>query len=192
MERPNRFLALVGMGADRLACFVPNPGRMEELLLPRRAVILREAKVGQKGRKTSYDLVGVRLRGGIVSIEGRFDFLLKGDGERCLLEVKSCTLVRNRKALFPDAKTERGRRHLEALTRAKGEGYRAAVIFAIQRIDAEFSPQMTRSILSLERPLGRPFLWASRSTPTRQGSMALGFRWGEGSRLGSDQNRLGG
>ncbi len=74
--------------------------------------------------------------------DSKFDFLLTdGCGGRCLLEVKSCTLVVEGMALFPDAPTERGRRHLQALMRAKAEGYRACVLFIVQRTDAKaFSP----------------------------------------------------
>jgi sugar fermentation stimulation protein A len=55
--------------------------------------------------------------------------------------VKSVTLVTGGKALFPDAPTVRGRKHLESLTWARREGYAAAVVFVIQREDVEaFSP----------------------------------------------------
>ena len=44
-------------------------------------------------------------------------------------------------ALFPDAPTERGRRHLCTLMKAKAEGHRAGVVFVVQRNDAVyFSP----------------------------------------------------
>ncbi len=49
--------------------------------------------------------------------------------------MKSVTLVREEKALFPDAPTQRGTRQLRALMRAKGEGYGAAILFLIQRED---------------------------------------------------------
>jgi sugar fermentation stimulation protein A len=45
----------------------------------------------------------------------RIDFLLKRGRRQTLLEVKSCTLFGNEIAMFPDAVTERGRRHLEEL-----------------------------------------------------------------------------
>jgi sugar fermentation stimulation protein A len=67
----------------------------------------------------------------------RFDFLLLNNQKKCLLEVKSCTLVRDGVALFPDAPTERGRRHVKMLTEAKKEGYIASVLFIIQRTDAK-------------------------------------------------------
>lgn len=67
----------------------------------------------------------------------KFDFFLEGSELKpCLLEVKSCTLVRNGVAMFPDASTERGTRHVLELAKALNEGYRAAVLFVIQRMDA--------------------------------------------------------
>ena len=67
----------------------------------------------------------------------RFDFVLsRGEEERMLLEVKSVTLVKERRALFPDAVTARGARHVRELTAARAEGIQAAVFFAIQRHDA--------------------------------------------------------
>ncbi|MCS7287405.1 MAG: DNA/RNA nuclease SfsA [Anaerolineae bacterium] len=75
---------------------------------------------------------------------GRFDVLLEGPGGQCLVETKSVTLVKEGVALFPDAPTERGRRHLLELKEALGEGIRAAVVFIIQRQDAfAFSPNFT-------------------------------------------------
>ena len=73
--------------------------------------------------------------------DSRLDFMLEGENKKCLLEVKSCTLVKDGVAMFPDAKTERGTRHLKELIKAKREGYRACVLFLIQRNDVEiFSP----------------------------------------------------
>ncbi len=66
----------------------------------------------------------------------RFDFFLANEHEKCLLEVKSCTLVRDGVALFPDAVTERERRHVRDLMKAKEDGYRACILFIVQRTDA--------------------------------------------------------
>lgn len=68
---------------------------------------------------------------------GRFDFLLSAEGQPLYIEIKSVTLVENRTGLFPDAPTERGRRHLGHLAAAVAEGNKAAVIFVIQRQDAD-------------------------------------------------------
>jgi len=74
--------------------------------------------------------------------EGRLDFLLEGaNGEKFLVEVKSCTLAEDGVAMFPDAPTERGQRHLKALTRIVEKGWKTAIIFLAQREDVEkFQP----------------------------------------------------
>jgi len=172
-ERPNRFSALVKVEDMVLPSFLPNPGRMHELLTPGTKVILRE--VLKENRKTDYDLIGVFYNSQRVSVDSRvpnklvlealknrdikelseyniikpeygyghtrFDFFLANKHERCLLEVKSSTLVKDGVAMFPDAETERGRRHVTDLLKAKKEGYRACVLFIIQRTDAHvFAP----------------------------------------------------
>ncbi|NJC88283.1 MAG: DNA/RNA nuclease SfsA [Desulfuromonas sp.] len=87
------------------------------------------------------------LAGGAVRPEfpwgiSRFDFLVERGAERTLLEVKNVTLCcEERVACFPDAVTERGQKHLRELLRAKGEGWRTAVLFLVQRGEAEtFTP----------------------------------------------------
>lgn len=55
----------------------------------------------------------------------------------CWIEVKSVTLCTARRARFPDAVTERGRRHLEHLEARAAAGERAALLFVVQRIDAD-------------------------------------------------------
>lgn len=73
---------------------------------------------------------------------GRVDFQLIGEGgPPCLIEVKSVTLVVEGVARFPDARTERGARHVRALAERVSAGLRGAIIFVIQRPDASsFSP----------------------------------------------------
>lgn len=65
--------------------------------------------------------------------EHRFDFRLSEGINTCIVEVKSVSKVENGLARFPDAPTERGRRHLAALTQMARSGQRAAVVFVIQR-----------------------------------------------------------
>jgi sugar fermentation stimulation protein A len=68
----------------------------------------------------------------------RIDFLLGDDAGRTLaLEVKSVTLVEDRVALFPDAVTARGARHVRELREHARDGGYAAVLFVLQRPDAE-------------------------------------------------------
>ena len=75
----------------------------------------------------------------------RFDFQLKKNELKMVLEVKSVTLVENRIAKFPDAITERGRRHVEHLAKMASKKIKVMVLFVIQRSDADsFQPQWER------------------------------------------------
>ncbi|MGE5238949.1 MAG: DNA/RNA nuclease SfsA [Chloroflexota bacterium] len=67
-----------------------------------------------------------------VAIGGsRFDFLLSDGREELVLEVKSCTLFSEDIAMFPDAVTTRGRKHLETLADLSRRGLRAGVLFVV-------------------------------------------------------------
>jgi len=68
----------------------------------------------------------------------RFDFLLEGRGEELLLEVKSCTLFGKRIAMFPDAVTARGRRHVLELASLADAGRKTGVLFIVHWPRAEF------------------------------------------------------
>ena len=68
----------------------------------------------------------------------RFDFLLREGSRDIFLEVKSCTLVGRRVAMFPDAVTERGVRHLRELARLSEGGARSVVLFIVHWPFARF------------------------------------------------------
>jgi sugar fermentation stimulation protein A len=64
----------------------------------------------------------------------RFDFFLsEGDGPNAWVEVKNVTLWQGGDLCFPDAVTLRGRKHLELLAAACGQGYRGIMIYALNR-----------------------------------------------------------
>ena len=65
----------------------------------------------------------------------RFDFRLNFSNGPLWLEVKSVSLVEQTVGKFPDAPTERGRRHVEELIELRRKGDRAAVVFVSQRSD---------------------------------------------------------
>jgi sugar fermentation stimulation protein A len=67
----------------------------------------------------------------------RFDFLLGKGNQEMLLEVKSCTLFSKKVAMFPDAVTARGKKHLEELTRLSADGTSCAVLFLVHWPKAE-------------------------------------------------------
>jgi sugar fermentation stimulation protein A len=72
----------------------------------------------------------------------RFDFKLSNDlGEEYFLEVKGVTFEVDGNTMFPDAPTERGRKHLLELIEAKKKGFGAGVLFLIQMNNIKnFSP----------------------------------------------------
>ncbi len=65
----------------------------------------------------------------------RFDIYLENDIEKCFVEVKNVTMKSGNRAVFPDAVTERGRKHLETLAMVKEAGMRAVMVYVIQRMD---------------------------------------------------------
>lgn len=102
----------------------------------------------------------------------RFDFLLTGDGRTCLVETKSVNLVEGDTALFPDAPTARGVRHLEVLAASCREGLEAAVIFVVQRADAarvmpyaDADPAFAAALAAAAAAGVRLFAYTCRVTP---------------------------
>ncbi len=173
IRRLTRFSGEAFLGQRRVLAHIPHSGRLGELLVRGRRVLLRR-ETGDK-RKTAYDLVGVAngrqwvgidarlpprlveeaLKGGrvpgfkgyrVAQREvgiggGRIDLCLAGNRGRCYVETNAVTLVIGRTAIFPDAPTDRGRRHLLTLLGAHRRGWKAAVVFVVQRSDARrFSP----------------------------------------------------
>lgn len=162
IDRPNRFVADVLLDGHEVAVHVKNTGRCRELLVPGAPVVLSDSGnparryrydlvAVQKGDL----LVNMdsqapnRVFGEWVSSSGffgmspeiipehthgdsRFDFLMRSDGRTILTEVKGVTLENGGETMFPDAPTERGRKHLRGLERAVSEGFEAYAVFVVQ------------------------------------------------------------
>ena len=72
------------------------------------------------------------IKGEVSHGRSRFDFLLRENGGDLYLEVKSCTLFGNGVAMFPDAVTERGKRHLlELAEMGRNRGIRPMMLFIV-------------------------------------------------------------
>ena len=73
---------------------------------------------------------------------GRLDLLLQeGNRPDALVEVKNVTLLDGQRLRFPDAVSERGRKHLELLMAAVQHGFRGVALFAVNRPEGDcFSP----------------------------------------------------
>ncbi|MBP9479453.1 MAG: DNA/RNA nuclease SfsA [Sebaldella sp.] len=77
--------------------------------------------------------------------DSRLDFYLENDKEKIWIEVKGCTLTVDDVALFPDAPTKRGLKHLTELEELKKEN-RAAIIILVFRKSEYFSPNFETDV----------------------------------------------
>src|SRR5512147_3089528 len=164
ISRPNRFVVECLVDGRKVRAYLPNPGRLWELLFPGTRLFLTEFPPSSE-RSLKYMAIAVE-RGGIPimlhthhnntvarrlieenripGLEGaeiikpehtighsRFDFLLRKNGRDIVLEVKSCTLFNETLAMFPDAITARGTKHLLELASLSRKGMDAAVLFIV-------------------------------------------------------------
>lgn len=191
LRRVNRFIADIELSDGQIVqAHLANTGRMQELLRPGVAALVRPAK--NPARKTAWDLLAVDYAGSWVCLaaawandfmrewlskgriagfydwkqiewekkigNSRFDFAVTlQSGERWLLEVKSVNYVIDGHALFPDAPTTRGRRHIEELLALREQGWQVGIFFVTMgqpvidvgfnaENDPEFARVMQRAI----------------------------------------------
>lgn len=104
--------------------------------------------------------------------DSRFDFVGEGPRGHVVVEAKSCNLVSGGVALFPDAPTARGARHLLDLARMARRGARAVVVWFVQRDDAsvlrpyeEADPQFARAARAAARAGVRFYAFTCRMSP---------------------------
>lgn len=114
--------------------------------------------------------------------DSRFDLYAEGDGKKAFIEIKGVTLEENGIALFPDAPTERGLKHIKELCRCIEEGYEAYILFVIQmkgvtafrpndRTQPEFGEALAKArekgvhILALDCKVGKNYLEIDKEVP---------------------------
>ncbi len=117
---------------------MPNAWVGVNTLVPNR-LVAQTIENGNVPKLNGYDRVAREVR---VDSHSRLDLRLSGKGRRdCYIEVKNCTLVENGLAMFPDAPTARGQKHLAVLEQLKAKHARAVIFFLVQRTDAQlFQP----------------------------------------------------
>lgn len=70
--------------------------------------------------------------------KSRIDLLLKNESRQCYVEIKNVTAADTRGlAIFPDAVTQRGTKHLRELRAMVEAGHRAVIFFSVQRGDID-------------------------------------------------------
>jgi sugar fermentation stimulation protein A len=162
LSRLNRFVACIEIDGRTELCHVKNTGRCRELLLEGAPVYVQEKNVaGRKTKydlvsvfkgeklvnvdssapnKVFYEwLVKSGYFGFDSHIESektygnsRLDFYIEKGAAKIFIEVKGVTLEEDGVALFPDAPTIRGIKHIKELIRCKEEGFEAYGVFIIQ------------------------------------------------------------
>lgn len=162
IDRPNRFIAHTELDGAVVTVHVKNTGRCRELLVPGCTVYLEKGSnpnrrtaydliaVDKGGVLINMDaqapnkvfaewaaagnfLPGATaIRPEYVYGASRLDFCLKTGDVPHLVEVKGVTLEADGNALFPDAPTERGVKHIRELQGAAEAGLDAALFFVIQ------------------------------------------------------------
>lgn len=71
------------------------------------------------------------------SSKSRLDLLITQHDQLTYVEIKNCSLAIDGCAMFPDAVTTRGTKHLNELVRLKKEGFDSCIFFLVQRMDAD-------------------------------------------------------
>lgn len=162
ISRPNRFIANIEIDGQKEVCHVKNTGRCKELLLAGSKVFVQEVRndnrktkydlIGvykgerlinidsQAPNKVFHEWVSgcdffkdIRLIKPECKYNGsRFDFYMETGNRKILVEVKGVTLEEDGVAMFPDAPTERGVKHLNELRQSLADGYEAYLFFIIQ------------------------------------------------------------
>lgn len=171
VNRINRFTANIEIDGKIELCHVKNTGRLKELLVNGATCFVEENdKAGRKTKysliavqkgecvvnidsqapnKVFYEWVKDGCFCDEVTLikpektfgNSRFDCYIETKKRRIFVEVKGVTLEKCGTALFPDAPTERGVKHLRELCECVKQGYEAYIIFVVQMKGVEsFSP----------------------------------------------------
>ena len=171
IDRPNRFIAHVELDGSVETVHVKNTGRCRELLVPDCTAYLEKGTnpnrktaydliavekgsslINMDAQAPNKVFAEWAAAGGflpdVTAIRpeyayggSRLDFCIETKERLHLVEVKGVTLEENGNALFPDAPTERGVRHLRELASAVALGHRATVFFVIQMAEVtDFAP----------------------------------------------------
>ncbi len=162
LNRPNRFIAQVEINGREEVCHVKNTGRCRELLTERAVVYVQRhhdskrktnysliaVRKGallinmdsQAPNKAVAEWLAAKQPFGKIKVMkpecrhggSRFDFYLETERRKIFIEVKGVTLEHDGIAMFPDAPTARGVKHVQELAECVQQGYEAAVIFVLQ------------------------------------------------------------
>lgn len=174
-KRPNRFIAHVEVDGKMEICHVKNTGRLSELLISGAKVYVEENdnpkrktrfsliavekdgilynidsqapnKVAKEWVEQGNFLPDVTfVKSEKTFRKSRFDLYIETENKKIFMEVKGVTLNQEGIGYFPDAPTERGKKHILELCDALEEGYEACILFVVKFQPAKgFTPNRVR------------------------------------------------
>lgn len=98
------------------------------------AIVVEALEKGRIKELTQFTAIRREVK---TSPHSRLDLMIEKDGKQTFIEIKNCSLVEKGCALFPDAVTSRGTKHLHELSRLVSLGHRGVILFLIQRQDCD-------------------------------------------------------
>jgi len=171
LERINRFVVKIKIKEKEKLAYLPNPGRLWEILFSGKPLLVFKNKNSSKlpytvlacEKDSNYILLHTHLTNKIIKklIEeekidfwkdykvlkeeakfnsSRFDLVLenKQTFKKLVLEIKSCTLFGKEIAMFPDAETKRGTRHILKLAGLWGKDLKGGILFVIMNPEIKY------------------------------------------------------
>ncbi|MBQ8758778.1 MAG: DNA/RNA nuclease SfsA [Clostridia bacterium] len=162
VSRKNSFVSQIEIDGKEVLCHVKNTGRLRELLVKGAEIYVQEHDSSQRKTKYSLiavkkekELVNIDSQapnkvfyewvknGGFCDNvtfikpettygSSRFDCYIEAGDRRIFAEIKGVTLEKNGTAMFPDAPTERGLKHLRELCKCVEDGFEAYIVFVVQ------------------------------------------------------------
>lgn len=171
LRRINRFVVEVKIGNKKTLAYLPNPGRLWELLYKGTSILLVKNQNFDKlpytvlacKKEFNYILLHTHLTNKIIKklVEEeklifwrdwkvlkeeprfenvRFDLLLQNNKtwEKMILEVKTCTLFGQKIAMFPDAETKRGSKHIIELIKIQEQRLKSGVLFVVMNPNIKY------------------------------------------------------
>lgn len=212
IDRPNRFIVNCLLNKKNITAYLPNPGKLLELLIKGAKTYLIKGKstgINYKMVAVLKDSIPVMvdthvnnialkellMRGLIRGFEkyddlreevrvgkSRFDFIIQKNSQINYIEAKSCTLFGQNIAMFPDAVTSRGNRHLRELVELSKNGNQCHVIFVAH------SPRVCFFMPDFHTDLdfSKTFLNVEGSIHLK----AIGLKWTDNLQLSEDIHEL--
>lgn len=162
ISRPNRFIAEIKIDGCIQLAHVKNTGRCRELLIPGSEIFVEKSEDSKRKTKYDLisvyknktlinidsqapnkifsELLGkgeflknIRVvRQEVMFENSRLDFYIEAGDKKIFAEVKGVTLEQDGVAMFPDAPTERGLKHINSLIKCRQMGFQSYIVFIIQ------------------------------------------------------------